>query len=73
MALVTPRYHRKLVESSEKLTHKHLTAERMQDIRLLLQNLVNSEEATLKLVLDCLYDIGAVNLISLIKSFVFVF
>lgn len=34
------------VESSERLAHKHLTAERMQDVRLLLQNLIDSEEAT---------------------------
>lgn len=63
MALVTQRSLRQSVKSPEKLAHKHLTAEQMQDVRLLLQNLVNSEEATVKLVLDCLYDIGAVNLI----------
>jgi hypothetical protein len=53
----------KAVEPPEELAHKHLTVEQMHNVRLLLQNLVNSEEATVKLVLDCLYDVGAVNLI----------
>ncbi|MBD2467188.1 hypothetical protein [Nostoc sp. FACHB-145] len=63
MTIVRQQSLSKAVESPEKLAHKHLTTERMQDVHLLLQNLVNSEEATVKLVLDCLYDIGAVNLI----------
>ncbi|BBD62999.1 hypothetical protein NIES2109_58490 (plasmid) [Nostoc sp. HK-01] len=63
MTLVTQRSLRQSVESPEKLAHKHLTAERMQDVRLLLQNLIDSEEATVKLVLDCLYDVGAANFI----------
>lgn len=63
MAIITQTTRSQTVESPEKLAHKRLTAERMQDVRLLLQNLVNSEEETVKLVLDCLYDIGAVNLI----------
>jgi hypothetical protein len=36
----------------------------MHDVLLLLQNLINSEEATVKLILDCLYDVGSVNLIN---------
>jgi hypothetical protein len=38
--------------------------ERMRDVLLLLQNLTEREEATIKLILDCLYDVGAVNLIN---------
>jgi hypothetical protein len=37
--------------------------ERMRDVSLLLQHLVQKEEVTVKLILDCLYDIGSVNLI----------
>ncbi len=46
------------------LAEKYMEAERMHDVLLLLQNLVNSEEATVKLILDCLYDVGSVNLIN---------
>ncbi|QSJ17421.1 hypothetical protein JYQ62_00580 [Nostoc sp. UHCC 0702] len=63
MTIVTQKPLNKTVESPEKLAHKRLTAERMQDVHLLLQNLVNNEEATVKLVLDCLYDIGSINFI----------
>ncbi|OUL24222.1 hypothetical protein BV372_29040 [Nostoc sp. T09] len=52
------------VISPENLAQKRLAAERMQDVNLLLQNLANSEEATIKLIIDCLYDIGSVNLIN---------
>ncbi|MBD2519021.1 hypothetical protein H6G93_29500 [Nostoc sp. FACHB-973] len=48
----------------EKLAEKYIEAERMHDVLLLLQNLINSEEATVKLILDCLYDVGSVNLIN---------
>ncbi|MEH2169821.1 MAG: hypothetical protein V7K41_24860 [Nostoc sp.] len=46
------------------LAEKYMEAERMHDVLLLLQNLINSEEATVKLILDCLYDVGSVNLIN---------
>jgi hypothetical protein len=36
--------------------------ERMRDVLLLLQQLVEREEVTLKLVIDCLYDVGSINL-----------
>ncbi|MDZ8081137.1 MAG: hypothetical protein RMY36_025215 [Nostoc sp. SerVER01] len=48
----------------EILAEKYIEAERMHDVLLLLQNLINSEEATVKLILDCLYDVGSVNLIN---------
>ncbi|NEQ99800.1 MAG: hypothetical protein F6K30_24375 [Cyanothece sp. SIO2G6] len=37
--------------------------ERMHDIQLLLNNLFRREEATVLMVLDCLYDVGAKHLI----------
>jgi hypothetical protein len=52
------------VNPPETLAEKYIEAERMHDVLLLLQNLINSEEATVKLILDCLYDVGSVNLIN---------
>ncbi|MGV0101718.1 hypothetical protein [Nostoc sp. DSM 114167] len=52
------------VNPPENLAEKYAEAERMRDVLLLLQNLINSEEATVKLILDCLYDVGSVNLIN---------
>ncbi|MBD2509612.1 hypothetical protein H6G91_20340 [Nostoc muscorum FACHB-395] len=52
------------VNTPETLAEKVIEAERMHDVLLLLQNLINSEEATVKLIMDCLYDVGSVNLIN---------
>ncbi|MFN6485685.1 hypothetical protein [Nostoc sp. DedQUE02] len=52
------------VSPPENVAEKYMEAERMHDVLLLLQNLINSEEATVKLILDCLYDVGSVNLIN---------
>jgi hypothetical protein len=41
-----------------------LEAERIQEVLTLLTSLVAREEATIKLIIDCLYDIGYVNLIN---------
>ena len=39
-------------------------AEQMQNVLLLLNHLVENEETTLKLIIDCLYEVGTVNLIN---------
>lgn len=36
----------------------------MRDVELLLESLFLREEVTLRLVLDCLYDVGSVNLVN---------
>ncbi len=36
----------------------------IQEVMLLLDNLFNREEATVKSVLDCLYDVGSIRLIN---------
>lgn len=64
MTIVTRNNLHQSVISPENLAQQRLAAERMQDVQLLLQNLANSEEATIKLIIDCLYDIGSVNLIN---------
>jgi hypothetical protein len=51
-------------KDAERMFEKQIEAERMRDVLILLQNLSNDQEATVKLILDCLYDVGAVNLIN---------
>ena len=41
-----------------------IEAERIQEVLILLKSLIAREEATIKLIIDCLYDIGHVNLIN---------
>jgi hypothetical protein len=41
-----------------------LETERIQEILILLTSLMAREEATIKLIIDCLYDIGCINLIN---------
>jgi hypothetical protein len=43
---------------------ERLKQERMKDVLLLLENLVEREERTVKMILDCLYDVGSLNLIN---------
>jgi hypothetical protein len=38
--------------------------ERMRDVLLLLQQLVEREEITIKLIIDCLYDVGSTNIVN---------
>jgi ABC-type sugar transport system permease subunit len=56
------------VKTSNELTKLPTEKEReeklMQDVLLLLANLFAREETTIKLILNCLYDVGATNLIN---------
>jgi len=38
--------------------------ERLRDVQVLLQNLMLQEEMTIKLIIDCLYDVGSVNILN---------
>jgi hypothetical protein len=51
-------------ETLELSVEKRLETERMHETLILLQNLTNDQEATIKLILDRLYDVAAVNLIN---------
>jgi hypothetical protein len=51
-------------ETLELSAEKRLETERMHETLILLQNLTNDQEATIKLILDRLYDVAAVNLIN---------
>ncbi|MEM9908583.1 MAG: hypothetical protein AAF921_26595 [Cyanobacteria bacterium P01_D01_bin.44] len=46
------------------IREKQIEEERMQDVQLLLENLFQREEATLKIIVNCLYDVGSTNLIN---------
>lgn len=43
---------------------ERIKQQRMNDVLLLLEQLVEREEATVKRILDCLYDVGSINLIN---------
>lgn len=38
--------------------------ERMRDVEMLLESLFLREEITVRLIVDCLYDVGSVNLVN---------
>ncbi len=56
-----------LTYKEESLEAKKVTAEelkketRMRDVTLLLQQIVEREETSLKLIIDCLIDVGSIN------------
>ncbi|MEO0520263.1 MAG: hypothetical protein AAF171_23520, partial [Cyanobacteria bacterium P01_A01_bin.116] len=57
----------RLTKSSQAATvyrDQQIEDERMRDVEMLLESLFLREEATLRLVLDCLYDVGAINLVN---------
>ena len=43
---------------------ERLEAEQKRNILLLIENLIEREEATFKMIIDCLYDVGSANLIN---------
>ena len=49
-------------QTQDRIEVKTLEQERMQDVILVLTHLFEREEATVKIVLSCLYDVGAENL-----------
>lgn len=54
----------KVMKYSERLAEQQRERERMQDVLLLVQQLVASQETTFKLIIDCLYDMGSINFIN---------
>ena len=55
------------IQESDELTkesaQKKKEEEKMRDVLLLLESLSYREESSIKLIIDCLYDIGSINLI----------
>jgi hypothetical protein len=52
-----------IVNVSTTAEKSRIEAQRMQDVLTLLNSLTGREEATIKLIIDCLYDVGYVNAI----------
>jgi hypothetical protein len=52
------------LQLEKRLEEERIKEERMHDVKLLLSDLVEREEATVKIILDSLYDIGSINLIN---------
>lgn len=53
-----------VMQVEKLIAEERLKEARMQDVKLLLENLFEREEATVKLVLDCLLDVGSLNLVN---------
>ena len=53
-----------IVNLSPPSDRSQMEAERVQEILILLTSLMAREEATIKLIIDCLYDLGYANLIN---------
>ena len=43
---------------------KSFQQQRMRDVYLLLENLALKEEASIKMIIECLYDVGIINIIN---------
>lgn len=50
--------------TEKTLEDRQKEAEQMQNVLLLLNHLIENEETTVKLIIDCLYEVGSVNLIN---------
>jgi hypothetical protein len=53
-----------IVSLSTSLDENRIETQRIHDVLILLESLTMREEATIKLIIDCLYDIGYINLIN---------
>jgi hypothetical protein len=50
--------------SPQQALEQQAEADRMQEVKLLLINLFDREQATIKAIMGCLYEVGAVNFIN---------
>ncbi|NJM97250.1 MAG: hypothetical protein HC800_08790 [Phormidesmis sp. RL_2_1] len=50
--------------SSTVIRERQIEDERMRDVEILLESLFMREEVTVRLIADCLYDVGSVNLVN---------
>ncbi|MEO1619653.1 MAG: hypothetical protein AAFU53_01325 [Cyanobacteria bacterium J06632_3] len=51
-------------KTSTVFREQQIEDDRMKDVEILLESLFLREEVTLRLILDCLYDVGSVNLVN---------
>ncbi|MDJ0568563.1 MAG: hypothetical protein QNJ53_05905 [Pleurocapsa sp. MO_192.B19] len=54
-------YPEKSLENKQIAAEELKKKERMRDVTLLLQQMVEREEVALKLIIDCLIDVGSIN------------
>jgi len=52
------------LQLEKRLEEERIKQERMDDVLLLLDNLAQREEPTVKMIVDRLYDVGSINLIN---------
>ena len=52
-----------IINLSKQPEQRQIEADRLRDVFILLTSLIEREQATIRLIIDCLYDIGYVNLI----------
>ncbi|MDJ0531319.1 MAG: hypothetical protein QNJ70_02275 [Xenococcaceae cyanobacterium MO_207.B15] len=57
-------YQDKSLKISKISEEERKKQERIRDVLLLLEQLVEREEITLKLIIDSLYDVGSINIIN---------
>jgi hypothetical protein len=57
-------YRKRGLNAPLSVEEETLESERVKDVKLILDNLFQREERTVKMILDCLYDIGSVRLIN---------
>jgi hypothetical protein len=53
-----------MVNLPTSLAESQAESQRIHDVLILLESLTLREETTIKLIIDCLYDIGYVNMIN---------
>ncbi len=63
MNKIVPVPAQQIVNLTDSPTASRIEAERIRDVMILLTSLIEREEVTIKLIIDCLYDIGSVSLI----------
>lgn len=51
-------------KTSAVVREQQIEDDRMRDVELLLESLFLREEVTLRLIVDCLYDVGSINLVN---------
>ncbi|MGB3787648.1 MAG: hypothetical protein WA949_06535 [Phormidesmis sp.] len=51
-------------KTSVVIREQQIEDDRMRDVELLLESLFLREEVTLRLIMDCLYDVGSINLVN---------
>ncbi len=51
-------------KTSAVVREQQIEDDRMRDVELLLESLFLREEVTVRLIVDCLYDVGSMNLVN---------